>query len=342
VDGAHIRTLLLVFFYRYLPELIVQGRVYIAQPPLYKIKKGKMEQYLQRDEDKDRFLIVNGSDEASLFLRGDGKNGSSEPIRKSELLQILETIMVLEQLDRTLQRKGLSLREYISRRASDPHQRWPLGLFIDGEVRKFAFTEEEFSRLADEVEPEALPQSPKREKPKGPHAIQEELALDATAEVEQDDDEPVQRRYECTDLHAEAEQIAELAKHLQRANFDITLYDLAPGEQYKLTNDQAPFRIESDKQTYYAHSLRNVLEIVKEIGKKGVVIQRYKGLGEMNPQQLWETTMDPARRTLIKVNLEMVGDYEAEEVISTLMGDDVEKRRRFIQRHAPEVRNLDI
>ena len=91
------------------------------------------------------------------------------------------------------------------------------------------------------------------------------------------------------------------------------------------------------------HSLRAVLETVKELGKKGISLQRYKGLGEMNPQQLWETTMDPANRRLLKVALDMdSANFEAETTFSTLMGDDVDKRRQFIQRHAPEVRNLDV
>lgn len=338
-DGAHIRTLLLTFFFRQMPELIASGRVFIAQPPLYRVKRGKVEQYLLRDEDKDRFLLELGTEEAELYLcRGNGQ--SSEPIRKGELRQLLEQIMALGQLDRTLQRKGTSMREYLQQRELDPQKRFPVGLFIDGETRKFAFSEEQFNQLADELaETEESPV----QTPPSPKAVQGELALDASADVEQDYEEVRQKRYECVDLHVEKAKIEELVRAIEKLGIQGVYYDIDASERYNLHDEDAIFRVQADKQTIYAHSLKEVFSAVEEIGKKGVSIQRYKGLGEMNPQQLWETTMDPARRTLIKVTLDMEGgNYEAEEIFSTLMGEDALKRRQFIQRHAPEVRNLDI
>jgi DNA gyrase subunit B len=340
VDGAHIRTLLLTFFFRQMPELIVQGKVYIAQPPLYKIKKGKIEQYLQRDEDKDRFLLDLGMEDADL-IAVNGGNGDREAIRKADLRQVLDSLMALELLDRTLQRKGTSMREYLAQRAADKQQRFPLGLFTEGETRKFAFAEEQYMSLADEVDDSA-----ELEKPvpfaSAPKTAQQELALDASAEVEQDYEEKARKRYECMDLRAEMEQVSEYVKRIERHGIGMEKYHVDTAEQFRMTDDMAPYRVEAEKTTIYAHSLRDVLEAVKEIGKKGISLQRYKGLGEMNPTQLWETTMDPARRTLLKVNLATAGDYEAEEMFTTLMGEDVNKRRQFIQRHAPEVRNLDI
>jgi DNA gyrase subunit B len=339
-DGAHIRTLLLTLFFRQMPQLIANGRVYIAQPPLYRIKRGKVEQYLLRDEDKDRFLLELGTEEAQLTLLN-GNGASAEPIRKNELRQLLEKIMALTQLDRTLQRKGTSLREYLHQRELHPQKLFPLGLFVDGETRKFAFTDQEYTALADEIDETAEPVvAPPAEKSA---AVQQELQLDATADVEQDDEELRPKRYECVDLRIEKEKIAELVQSIERRGIPAIYYDVDPAERYHLHDEDAIFRVEGDKQVIYAHSLRDVFAAVEEIGKKGVGIQRYKGLGEMNPQQLWETTMDPARRTLIRVTLDMAGgNYEAEEVFSTLMGDDALKRRQFIQRHAPEVRNLDI
>ncbi|MCX7624606.1 MAG: DNA topoisomerase (ATP-hydrolyzing) subunit B [Candidatus Sumerlaeaceae bacterium] len=338
-DGAHIRTLLLTFFFRQMPELIASGRVYIAQPPLYRVKRGKVEQYLLRDEDKDRLLLELGTEDAQLYLCN-GARASSEPIRKNELRQLLEQIMALSQLDRTLQRKGTSMREYLQQRELHPLKRFPLGLFVDGETRKFAFTEEEFEQLADEV---ALTEEPERPAAPKPQSVQEELALDVTADVEQDYEEQRPRRYECMDLHAEKLKIEEIVRAIERRGIPAVYYDVDPADYYNLRDEDAVFRVEAGKDVIYAHSLMDVFRAVEEIGKKGVSIQRYKGLGEMNPQQLWETTMDPARRTLIRVTLDMAGgNYEAEEIFSTLMGDDALKRRQFIQRHAPEVRNLDI
>ncbi|MGC8840572.1 MAG: DNA topoisomerase (ATP-hydrolyzing) subunit B [Candidatus Sumerlaeaceae bacterium] len=337
-DGAHIRTLLLTFFFRQMPELIASGRVYIAQPPLYRVKRGKVEQYLLRDEDKDRFLLELGTEEAQLYLcQGNGK--SSEPIRKAELRQLLEQIMALGQLDRMLQRKGTSMREYLQQRELDPQKRFPLGLFIDGDTRKFAFSEEQFIQLADEL---AEAEEPAAATPP-PTTAQGELNLDASADVEQDYEEARPKRYECMNLHVEKAKIEELVRAIEKRGIPAIYYDIDPSERYNLHDEDAVFRVEADKQTIYAHSLKEVFAAVEEVGKKGVSIQRYKGLGEMNPQQLWETTMDPARRTLIKVTLDMEGgNYEAEEIFTTLMGEDTVKRRQFIQRHAPEVRNLDI
>ncbi len=337
-DGAHIRTLLLTFFFRQMPELIASGRVYIAQPPLYRVKRGKVEQYLLRDEDKDRFLLELGTEEAQLYVLRDGRN-SAEPIRKGELRELLENIMALMHLDRTLQRKGTSMREYLEQREQHPQRLFPLGLFIDGEIRKFAFTETEYTSLADEVDESAIPATRGRR----PDAIQQELNLDASQDVEQDDEELLPKRYECVDLRVEREKIIQIVQSIERRGIPAVSYDIDPADRYNLHDEDALFRVEADKQVIYAHTLKEVFAAVEEIGKKGVTIQRYKGLGEMNPQQLWETTMDPSRRTLIRVNLDMAGgNYEAEEIFSTLMGDDALKRRQFIQRHAPEVRNLDI
>jgi DNA gyrase subunit B len=156
------------------------------------------------------------------------------------------------------------------------------------------------------------------------------------------DFEEKRRKYECQNLRAEAEKIAEITRRLERHGIDPLRYEVPAAEVYRLTDDKAPFVVVTEKQKVPVHSLRDVLTTVKDFGKKGISIQRYKGLGEMNPHQLWETTMDPSKRTLIRVSLDMAGDYEAEETFSTLMGDDVDKRRQFIQRHAPEVRNLDV
>ncbi|MGI8908008.1 MAG: DNA topoisomerase (ATP-hydrolyzing) subunit B [Candidatus Sumerlaeaceae bacterium] len=355
VDGAHIRTLLLTFFFRQMRELISGGHIYIAQPPLYKVKKGKVERYLDKDEDKDKMLIELGVEDLSVFPRnlngkGSAKTGTAEaegpePIRRAELKQLVEAIQQLEQFDRNLHRKGTTVQELLTYRKQDKQQRFPLGLFTHDEVRNFAFTEKEYLAFSDEVDEtaEAAPVETKEEIAANPNDTQTELSLSADAEVAQDfDEEPRRKKYLSQDLRTEAEQLTEIAKRIERLGLDASRFTIDAAEQYKLTDDKAAFRMETDSKRIYVHSLRQVLDTVKEVGKKGISIQRYKGLGEMNPTQLWETTMNPDTRRLIRVDIDMAGDYEADIIFSTLMGDDVNKRRTFIQRHAPEVRNLDV
>ncbi|MCX7717041.1 MAG: DNA topoisomerase (ATP-hydrolyzing) subunit B [Candidatus Sumerlaeaceae bacterium] len=346
VDGAHIRTLLLTFFYRQMPQLLANGNVYIAQPPLYKVKRGKMEQYLDRDEDKDRFLLDQGIDECAVTGRLNGSATGREvgPLRNADLRQLLEVIMALEALDRTLQRKGTSVKECLARRAADPKKRYPIGLFTEEFERHFAFDEKEYSALKDEVAETMDKVETEQAKGKAsPTAVQTELALSAKDDVEQDDEETERKlRYTAHDLRVEMEQLRELAVRVERAGLSVACFDEDPEERYRQTNDRAPLVVTTSKETVYCHSLRAVLEAVKNAGKRGVTLQRYKGLGEMTALQLWETTMNPATRRLLRVTLDQARDYEAEETFSVLMGDDVLKRRQFIQRHAPEVRNLDV
>ncbi len=350
VDGSHIRTLLLTFFFRQMPELIRGSHIYIAQPPLYKIKKGKMERYLDKDEDKDRMLVELGVEEAALFPRNpDGDNApaaEAQAIRKSELKGIVEHLVALEILDKTLARKGTSVQEVLNQRLDGEQKKFPVGIFTTGETRKFAFNPKEFTALQEEVDPDEqarLDEEAAEAAKRRAAETQQELSLDSSAEVDQgfQEHEIARRRYMVQDLHIEAEQLADIFKKLERAGLPTRRYIISSAEKYKLTDDKADFRLEVDGRRIYIHSLKMVLEAIKEAGKKGIYIQRYKGLGEMNSNQLWDTTMNPETRRLLRVDID-ASDYEADLMFSTLMGEDVIKRRQFIQKHAPEVRNLDV
>jgi len=351
VDGSHIRTLLLTFFFRQMPELIRNSHIYIAQPPLYKVKKGKMERYLDKDEDKDRMLVDLGVDDAELYPRNpEQKVQSSDTpgIRKSELRTVVDQLMTLETIDRTLHRKGTSVQEVLSLRNADDQKRFPVGLFTRGETREFAFDQKQFLALQEEVDPDEqarLEQEAAEAEAKRATETQQELELDASKEVQQDfqdEEEAVRRKYMGQDLHLEAEQLTDIFKKFDKAGLKTERYVIDAAEMYKLTDDKAEYRVEVDGRRIYVHSLKMILWAIKDAGKKGISIQRYKGLGEMNSEQLWETTMNPETRRLVRVDLEGAGDYEADIMFSTLMGEDVNKRRQFIQRHAPEVRNLDV
>lgn len=352
VDGSHIRTLLLTFFFRQMPELIRNGHVYIAQPPLFKVKKGRMERYLDKEEDRDRMLVDFGAEDAVLVPRfhpdGTPAKGDDNGIKKSELRSLVDNLTALEALDRTLHRKGTSVQEVLNIRNDDEKKRFPVGLFTRGETRRFAFEQAEFNALQDEIDPdeEARIEAEEAEEAKRRAALpQQELELNANAEVEQDfqeSREAARRKYLGQDLRTEAEKLNEIFKKFERAGLPTHRYVIDTAEMYKLTDDKADFRMDLDTRRVYIHSLKMILEAVKEAGKKGISIQRYKGLGEMNSDQLWETTMNPETRRLVRVDVDMASDYEADIMFSTLMGDDVIKRRQFIQRHAPEVRNLDV
>ncbi len=350
VDGSHIRTLLLTFLFRQMPQLVRGSHIYIAQPPLYKIKKGKMERYLDKDEDKDRMLVELGIEEATLFPRNpDGDNApatEAQAIRKSELKGIVEHLVALEILDKTLSRKGTSIQEVLDQRNDGERKKFPVGIFTTGEARKFAFDPKEFTALQEEVDPDEqarLDLEAAEAAKKRATETQQELSLDSSAEVDQgfQETEVARRRYMVQDLHIEAEQLADIFKKLERAGLPTRRYVIGAAEKYKLTDDKADFRLEVDGRRIYLHTLKMVLDAIKEAGKKGIYIQRYKGLGEMNSNQLWDTTMNPETRRLLRVDID-ASDYEADLMFSTLMGEDVIKRRQFIQKHAPEVRNLDV
>lgn len=286
VDGSHIRTLLLTFFYRQMRKLIEEGHVYIAQPPLYKVKKGKREEYVETEERLDAILIEIGAEGATLQPIG-RKGGWTGP----ELRELLEVVSGVAQIEKHLERKGVSFSSLLE--AYEPKKRgFPTHLVrIPGEEKEvFVYSIEELAKS-----------TPEREEPV--HVV--ELF--------------------------ESRELEKAGKRLEK--FGVSLRD------YKETKEPT-YELIHEKRKFSLRSLAAALQRVKEITKEGMTIQRYKGLGEMNPEQLWETTMDPARRTTRRVALEDA--VEADEIFTILMGEQVEPRRQFIERYAKAVRNLDV
>ena len=325
VDGQHIRTLLLTFFYRQMLPLIKDNRVFIAQPPLYKVKKGKTEMYIDNDEKMQQWLLREGigSVEAQS-LGGKGKAAKLEPKALENLLKLL---LEAESLLRHLDRKGLTLEDYLKFKASG---KMPLFRYeeVVGEYQYF-YSEKEWRKKHEEIikarkaKAEAEGTTPKAAAVPGAEAAE---APDTSVEAEEDLD--VQELWELGRLET-------TAKKLEEQGFLIADFD-----KQKEENSKPVFRIKKDEHESDVFNLRGLLEAVREAGRGGANIQRYKGLGEMNPEQLWETTMDPKRRKLLKVTLE--DPAGAEDAFTRLMGDKVEPRRQFIEQHAKEVRNLDI
>jgi DNA gyrase subunit B len=311
VDGSHIRTLLLTFFYRQMKKLIENGHIYIAQPPLYKIKKGKREEYIQTEDQLTTMLLEFGIDGASLKdLR------SKKTYAEKELKALLEILVEIEMTRQLIERKGIQFDRYLA--AYDAKRR----AFPSYLVRSEEDEEETFLYSDDELA-EAVKEA---EKKKG-----KALALQTkTAAKEEEGEEKEKETLEVIEIF-EAYELIKSVKKLEKFELEIKDFELA---------EKAILELKTGKKTEQYKSLTQALRAIKEAGKEGMTLQRYKGLGEMNPAQLWETTMDPGRRTMLRVTLEDA--VEADEIFTILMGDEVEQRREFIERNAKAVRNLDI
>ena len=325
VDGSHIRTLLLTFFYRQMPELVKQGKIYIACPPLYLIKRKKREEYVDDDAQLNRILISLGAEEVKLKNLADGKVFTA-----SQLKDVLELLERLAKFSDVIRRHGGDFEEYLRER--DPKTgalptylvkiregniEWVT--YFPGEAEMRAFHEEnlDLNLFEDElIEGGTNGDTEPAEKPK-----RQEGALRRRASL-----------VELHESHAVQKLIAELArKGLKVEHFsdsDHPIFELLEGE--------------GEKSTVHAvFSIPEILAKVLDIGKKGMQIQRFKGLGEMNPKQLFETTMNPDKRKLMKVDLNEDNAVEADRMFTILMGDVVEPRRQFIEDNALNAR-LDV
>ncbi|CAN7262237.1 DNA gyrase subunit B [Devosia sp. Root413D1] len=299
VDGAHIRTLLLTFFYRQMRELIDRGHIYIAQPPLYKIKRGSSEQYLKDERALEDYLIGTGTDDAVLKTR-DGVEHAGEDLL-SIVRQAREIVHAIEgvntRYNRSLIEQAAIVGGLDAEALLDPAR---TATVIERVVRRL-------DRLADEVE-------------RGWSGVSDgQGGLIFTRTIRG-----------VTESHAiDAQLLASADARKVRATVD-KLSDLYGGVA-KLTRKDQSFDIYGPSSLFGA---------INTVGRKGISLQRYKGLGEMNPGQLWETTLDPNVRTLLQVQIKESDDHD--RLFSNLMGDLVEPRRDFIQDNALSVANLDV
>jgi DNA gyrase subunit B len=301
VDGSHIRTLILTFFFRQMQEIIRRGHLYIAQPPLYKVAHGKSENYLKDDREYQTFLVdrIQGAWELEL---GNGNGGTR--LAGARLAHFLEKVDGFRQnLDKLVSRGypaeaiKIALRAGIKDKSSltDPQR-------VAEVARRVETSEAGFRGLEVGLEPEH-----------GTHYVRFLWKRDGVEREVRIDWNLV--------TGAEYRRMANNAMGLEAIS--ASGFTLVKGEDLTLVD-----------------TLEQALEKLYEGAKKGLSIQRYKGLGEMNPQQLWDTTMDPTRRRLLKVQID--DDVEADSIFTILMGDEVEPRREFIQDNALEVRNLDV
>jgi DNA gyrase subunit B len=305
VDGSHIRTLLLTFFYRQMPDLVENGHLFIAQPPLYKVKRGKQERYLKDEATLEDHLIELGTENIRVRATNDGNGLAGQPlqnfIKKVARWEKLMALTARKKKNRTIV-EGLLLESG----------------FNEGTLKDEKALKSLMDRLTSYVNLMAPEQAP------------------LSCSLAEDPEHNCFKLICSTRANGTGFQTVIDREFLTSPEYK---------EIKKLFTDLIglglpPYSLENGDHKAQLRSLTEVLEYIMEGGKKGQYIQRYKGLGEMNPEQLWETTMNPETRILLQVRVEDA--VEANDIFSTLMGDEVEPRRKFIEEHALTVKNLDI
>ena len=301
VDGSHIRTLLLTLFFRYMQQILDKGHIYIAQPPLYKIKRGKREEYIETEKKMNELLFELGTEGMTLVRTDDKKAFSS-----NQLKELLQLVLEFDRLSSAVIKRGVELSKYIGFRHQKT-KKLPIYMVKVEDEAQFLYDDQELAKAVTKME--------------------KDLGKDVEIDEKK---ENIIEFYEARDME-------KIIDKIEKIGFNIDEAYSPPAKKDK----KKPFTITSEeKDTRELDTLKECLDYVREVAKKGLTIQRYKGLGEMNPEQLWETTMNPETRTLLKVTMEDA--VAANEMFTVLMGDQVEPRREFIEKHALEVRNLDI
>ena len=304
VDGSHIRTLLLTFFYRQMRELVERGHVYIAQPPLYKVKKGKQERYVKDDKELNGYLLQLAIEGASLHLT-DETPPISDLALESLARQYITILAIFERLSQHYPEEALF--ELVNMPVAD-----------DSVLSSETAMGEWAALLTERLNRKS------------------EASVSYTASVESDDDSNQfglllsKRLHGLTTSRLLSSDFFNSADYLQIGQFVQQAGDLFGEES----------RVNRGERSQAVGKFSDVYNWLMKEARKGLNIQRYKGLGEMNPEQLWETTMDPENRRLLNVRIEDA--IAADEVFTTLMGDQVEPRRDFIEANALNVNNLDV
>jgi DNA gyrase subunit B len=324
VDGSHIRTLLLTFFYRQMPELVRAGRIYIACPPLYQVKRKRREEYVEDDAQLNRILITLGADEVRLKHLADNTEFTS-----AQLKEVLEILQRLDRFSESIRRHGGDFEAYLAKRSPktgklpiylvkvrDGNEEWAQFFEDEQEVRRFHQENLDLSLFEEEngdLFGNPIPTTPAEKKSVASRRRAKLVELHESVPVEK--------------IIGELSQKGLRIDHY--ASSDKPIYELAEGEGEKA-------------QVHPLFSIPEILHKVIEIGRRGLQIKRFKGLGEMNAKELFETTMNPEKRKMLKVDLNNDNAVDADRMFTILMGDVVEPRRQFIEDNALNVRNLDV
>ncbi|HPY75680.1 MAG TPA: DNA topoisomerase (ATP-hydrolyzing) subunit B [Planctomycetota bacterium] len=315
IDGSHIRTLLLTFFFRNMRPLIEHGCVYIAQPPLFKFTRKRKEVYIYSDQEYYNTLLEFGTEEAKLRIQK-----TNRILESVQLRQLLQKLSSLNMQFNLLAQHNVDSHSYLQAR-HPVTKRYPRFKYTYQGESGYFFTE-------DEVHDFLLQE---KEKTGEDIFVHKELEISMSFLTPQSEIQPKYILY-LREIYG-SNEIFKLANSIENLGFSMDNY-------YRNENQENLYELLEDKEIYSVHSLYELVEFVQNLAKKGLDVQRYKGLGEMNPDQLWTTTMNPETRTLFQVRLEDAS--EAEQLFAILMGSEVEPRRNFIEQHALEVQNLDV
>ena len=312
IDGAHIRTLLLTFLFRQMPQLLVNNMVYIAQPPLYEVKvKGKKKsEYILSENRMHKRMITRGLEETQLVVRNGQEN---RKISDKPLCDLAKILADAERNIAILSKRAIKFNDFVQTYYDEKQQLPTFRILALGQQDIF-YEKDQYEKRLDELKASSKPESE-------PQPAEDESIV-------------------AEELH-EVDRINDIDEKL-KAQFKLSIKDFLLKPEKSVSGEALPtkFCLIHGEDEYQIASLGQICSGIRQIGGKGIEIKRFKGLGEMNADQLWDTTMNPATRTLLQVKLEDAG--EADRLFSILMGDDVEKRRNFIREHALEVQNLDI
>jgi DNA gyrase subunit B len=338
VDGSHIRTLLLTFFFRHMVDLIRRGHVYIAQPPLYRIKKGKFEQYIKDDREFVKVMIKRASDGMTLRYGTEGKKLEGGNLTRF-MSQLNDYLGVFEKANKHLRNAEvtelLPRFELMKRADFESEGKAPAKLArvhteLQNMTKRFQFK----AVAAPIFQEEHRTWSVSFTDSQGAER-RIDWTLASSPEFRQ-----MMAKYSVIRAELEGPYVIEYAKaaETEEPEAEAAVMATATPEAGAVAKPKKAKRAVPEPVS--KQSAREVFEYVIEAGRRDYDVQRYKGLGEMTSTQLWETTMDPDRRTLLSVKLEDIA--ETENIFSTLMGEDVEARRKFIEDNALDVKNLDI
>ncbi|MCH9633844.1 MAG: DNA gyrase subunit B [Chlamydiae bacterium] len=313
VDGSHIRTLLLTFFFRHMPALIESQYIYIAQPPLYKVSRKKTSRYIHSEKEMDAYLLELGT--TDLVLRFTETN---QTLDRSEMKDLLAVILNVESFINAIEKKGIPFKEFMQSQNEK------------GEYPKYQVKLEKGSRFVystDEFEAFSNSDIAQQEKA-------HQVKLESIPEDEINDEMLIfkPRKLSFIEIYKE-DFFVSIEDGLKKFGFSLSQYLNASELNCELQS-------EGSEKSIPVFTLKEIVKFIRENGRKGMIIQRYKGLGEMNPDQLWETTMDPERRKLLHVTLPDA--IAADHMFTKLMGEEVAPRREFIEHHALSVKNLDV
>jgi DNA gyrase subunit B len=335
VDGAHIRTLLLTFFFRQMQQLFTENMIFIAQPPLYEVKvKGKKKsEYILSENQMRKRMITRGLEDTELVIR----NGKSEKTGKSKsktaggksksqsksakskgcisgdrMAELVKVLAEAERIVGVLSRRGINFANFVEAYYNQAKGGLPqFRICVEGQEEIY-YDRGQYDKKVDELKERTR----------------------ALAEDEEEEDIVAEELHEVGRINQIDEQLK------KQFGLDLRDFLLKPTKAVSGEALETKFQLINGEDKYEIVSLGDICPGIRQIGGKGIEIKRFKGLGEMNAEQLWETTMNPETRTLLSVRLDDAG--EADRLFSILMGGDVEKRRNFIRDHALEVQNLDV